>query len=243
MNFSTIKKLQHERAGMCFDDLTDTQLSEHLKVYRYGAFELTDAIRPCYDLHIVPAEGYRNAVYTNEARTISAPVIQIAASREKLYDLFIELLGILNDDVTCFLSSTHRSDSSDEQEEFMRDHMDLSILKSTLYDVENLLMNDGCAGISVVNHDMQPACEVSFDEHKILQVYGTGLGKVREILADYRIDHKRNLAFITEAEHLHNTKMKYEEEFADLCLQLHAESEEDVPDYRTGDDEDSSYYE
>ena len=35
------------------------QLSAHLRVARYGDFNLTDAVRPGLNLKIVPREGYR----------------------------------------------------------------------------------------------------------------------------------------------------------------------------------------
>jgi hypothetical protein len=35
-------------------------------VQRYGRFMLTDAIRPSYDLKIVPRQGYRHDFYVDE---------------------------------------------------------------------------------------------------------------------------------------------------------------------------------
>ena len=52
-----------------------------------------------------------------------------------------------------------------------REHIDLPVLKSMLCDFEDLLLNDGCTGIAVLNPHVP--LEVQFDEHKLLIVYGT----------------------------------------------------------------------
>ena len=54
-----------------------------------------------------------------------------------------------------------------------REHIDLPVLKSILYDFEELLLNDGCTGIAVLNPHMP--LEVQFDEHKLLIAYGHDL--------------------------------------------------------------------
>ena len=48
------------RAASSFSDLTDDQLETHLKIARYGNFVLTDAVRPSYDLQVVPRTGFRH---------------------------------------------------------------------------------------------------------------------------------------------------------------------------------------
>ena len=50
-----------------FERLSEEELEAHLGVARYGSFLLTDAIRPSYDLQVVPSEGYRHDVYFDEA--------------------------------------------------------------------------------------------------------------------------------------------------------------------------------
>ena len=37
-----------------FDHLSEDDLDSHLRVVRYGDFVLTDAVRPSYDLQVVP---------------------------------------------------------------------------------------------------------------------------------------------------------------------------------------------
>ena len=44
----------------CFAQLSEAELEAHLGVARYGDFHLTDAVRPSYDLQVVPTQGYRH---------------------------------------------------------------------------------------------------------------------------------------------------------------------------------------
>ena len=37
-----------------FDELPEDELEAHLRVASYGAFTLTDAVRPSYDLKVIP---------------------------------------------------------------------------------------------------------------------------------------------------------------------------------------------
>ena len=46
-----------------FEMLNEEDLASHLKISRYGEFELTDAVRPSYDLQVVPRRGYRHDIY------------------------------------------------------------------------------------------------------------------------------------------------------------------------------------
>ena len=41
-----------------FERLSEEELEAHLGVARYGNFLLTDAVRPSYDLQVVPSQGY-----------------------------------------------------------------------------------------------------------------------------------------------------------------------------------------
>ena len=44
-----------------FERLSEEELETHLAVSKYGNFQLTDAIRPSYDLKVTPEEGYRSS--------------------------------------------------------------------------------------------------------------------------------------------------------------------------------------
>ena len=49
-----------------FERLSEEQIEAHLAVARYGDFVLSGAVRPSFDLQVVPAEGYRHDVYRDE---------------------------------------------------------------------------------------------------------------------------------------------------------------------------------
>ena len=49
-----------------FEHLSEEELEAHLGVQRYGNFQLTDAVRPSYDLQVVPQQGFRRDVYQDE---------------------------------------------------------------------------------------------------------------------------------------------------------------------------------
>ena len=51
-----------------FECLSEEELETHLGVQSYGNFQLTEAVRPSYDLQVVPEQGYRHdARNPNEA--------------------------------------------------------------------------------------------------------------------------------------------------------------------------------
>ena len=58
-----------------FERLSEEELEAHLGVVRYGSFVLTDAVRPSYDLQVVPSQGYRHDVYRDEESKASVPVL------------------------------------------------------------------------------------------------------------------------------------------------------------------------
>ena len=74
-----------------FEGVSENQLEEHLAIARYGSFRLTDAVRPSYDLQVVPSAGWRRDAYVDDVARVKVPVIIAAQTREKLFDLFIDL--------------------------------------------------------------------------------------------------------------------------------------------------------
>ena len=67
-----------------FERLSDEELEAHLGVARYGDFVLTDAMRPSYDLQVIPCQGYRHDVYRDEESKSNVPVLMGAASQGAL---------------------------------------------------------------------------------------------------------------------------------------------------------------
>ena len=87
------------RVASSFSDLTDDQLETHLKIARYGNFVLTDAVRPSYDLQVVPRTGFRHDTYSDGETGIAIPVLMASISSEQILDLFVDLLDPLGGEV------------------------------------------------------------------------------------------------------------------------------------------------
>jgi len=206
-----------ETHASSFAKLSDEELEAHLGVKRYGNFELTDAIRPSYDLKVVPQEGYRHDVYRDEESKANVPVLMAAASRGRLFDLFLDLLEPLGFEVDIVLETSHHRPSRDH-EDLYREHIDLPVLKSVLCDYEHLLLNDGCAGVAVLNPGVP--LEVQFDEHKLLIMYGMDLTPFEEVLQQHLIPCNDRMKFITEAEHVHSSSDEYFRQFQELRMHL-----------------------
>lgn len=205
-----------------FETLNEEQLEAHLGVARYGNFTLSDAVRPSYALEVVPSCGYRHDTYRDEQSKKNVPVLMAAASREKLFDTFMELLDPLGPVVDVVLETSHDYTAAGHQDLY-REHIDMPILQSILWDFEDMLVNDGCTGIAVLN----PATpqEVQFDEHKLLIVYGKELRHYEQVLADWNVPCRDEMKFITEAEHVHSTNDEYIQQFEQLKMRLGIESD------------------
>lgn len=204
-----------------FESLSDEELRTHMGISRYGMFELTDAVRPSYDLKIVPAQGFRRDRYCPPSGEGDIPVVMASATRAILMDLFLELLNPLGTVVDVVLESSHHGHG--QQRDLYRDHIDMPVLKSILLEFEELLLHDGCSGIAVVS----PAkgLEVQLDEHKMLIAYGEPLHCFEEILIDSDVYPNPELRFITEAEHVHSSSRRYQADFETLRARLGMDSD------------------
>jgi hypothetical protein len=205
-----------------FEAVSEEQLEVHLGVARYGSFTLSDAVRPSVGLEVVPSCGFRHDVYRDESTKRNVPVVMAAASRERLFDTFMELLDPLGSVVDIVLETSHDYTATGHQDLY-REHIDMPILQSILWDFEDLLVNDGCTGIAVLNP--RTPQEVQFDEHKLLIVYGKELREYERILIDAELPCREDMHFITEAEHVHSTNDDYIQQFEQLKMRLGMESD------------------
>lgn len=199
--------------GTDFQRLPKLEVESHLTVSQYGPFTLSEAIRPSFDLRIVPREGYRHDRYRDEQARTSIPVLMASVSAERLFETFIDLLEPLGDVVDVVLETSHRR-SGDGHADFYREQIDLPILKSYLYEYEDMLMDDGCTGIAVLNPTVP--FEVQFDEHKMLIVYAEDLRPFERIFQYRGIRRDDSIRFLTEAEHVHSTRDEYYRQFREL---------------------------
>lgn len=204
-------------ANSSFERLSEEELEAHLGVDCYGKFRLTEAVRPSYDLKVVPKQGYRHDFYLDEESKTKVPVLMAAASREMLFELFIDLLEPLGNEVDVVLETSHNRDANGHTDLY-REHIDVPVLKSILYDYEDLLLNDGCTGIAVLNPNIPQ--EVQFDEHKLLIVYGNPLKSYEHMLRNACVSCDDQMKFITEAEHVHSSNDTYARQFEELKMRL-----------------------
>jgi hypothetical protein len=208
-----------------FQTLSNEELEAHMGVFRYGAFDLTEAVRPSYDLQVVPRQGFRHDSYTDPQSNTQVPVIMAAASRERLFDLFMDLIHCLGNEVDVVLETSHHG--SGEHEDLYREHIDVPVLKSVFYDFEEMILNDGCTGIAVLNPKKQQ--EIQFDEHKMLICYGSPLESFERVLIKHDVYPDDEIRFITEAEHVHSSTDVFAREFEKLQSRLGIDCE-DIPD-------------
>jgi hypothetical protein len=220
--FKNVFRDGHPRAGTSsFENLSEDQLEAHMKVSRYGSYQLTDAIRPAFDLQVIPQAGFRHDVYRDRELGCDIPVIMASASKEVLFELFLDLLDPLGHEVDVVLETSHDRDHN-THEDLYREHIDLPVLKSSLYDYEELLTNDGCAGIAVLNPGIP--LEVQFDEHKLLIMYGQDLDDFEQILRSSGLPENRDIRFITEAEHVHSSSDEFGRNFEEMRYRLGLEN-------------------
>jgi hypothetical protein len=205
------------RPASGFGQLCEAELEAHLGVARYGDFELSDAVRPSYNLEVVPSAGFRHDVYRDEENKAEVPVLMAAITRDRVMDSFMSLIEQLGDVVDVVLETSHNNHSHGHTDLY-REYIDMPILQSTLWDYEDLLVNDGCTGIAVLNPTLPQ--EVQLDEHKLLIVYGKELRPYEKILRDCRLPCREDMRFITEAEHVHSTCERYIEQFDELKMRL-----------------------
>lgn len=201
--------------------LSPKEMEAHLEVDCYGDFQLTGAVRPSYHLQVIPQQGYRRESFRDRESGAEVPMLTAAASEEILFELFMDLLGPLGNIVDMVLETSHHCKVG-EHDDLYREHIDMPVLKSVLWDYEDLLTNDGCSGIAVLNPSQQQ--EVQFDEHKILLVYGNPLDRFEEILESYGVPRRDDVQFITEAEHVHSSRDEFSDSFDLFRTRIGAES-------------------
>lgn len=200
-----------------FEHLSEEELETHLAVSRYGNFELTDAVRPSYDLQVVPSQGYRHDSYHDEQNRTSVPVLMSAVSNEDLFETFMDLLDPLGPVVDVVLETSHTRGPNGHTDLY-REHIDVPVFKSILWEFEDLLLNDGCTGLAVLNPSVPQ--EIQFDEHKLLIIYGEQLEQFEKVLRGRRVGCDEQLKFITEAEHVHSSSDHYTRQFDELKTRL-----------------------
>ncbi len=191
----------------------------HLARRRYGHFTLTEAIRPAWQLGIVPEAGYRHDSYSDPVNGGNVPAIVAAVSSERLFDTFLQLIESLGDTCDVVLESSHERKT--HPKEYRREGIERILLESQLWDFEDLLLNDGCTSIAVL-HSEHPF-EVQLDEHKLIIAYGPVMHTFETILSEHGVPQKKNLRVISQGDHMHTSTNQFMSQFEDFASQIHAE--------------------
>lgn len=197
-----------------------SSINTHLRRKQYGPFSLTDAIRPGAGLTIIPEEGFRRGIYSDQYTGRTMPMLSASVSSEKVFDVFLDLMNALGESVHVILESSHDG-SVDCVKSCRRTDIDTPVLASYCCEYEDLILNDGCTAVSVLANGRK--LEVQFDEHKLFHVYGKKLRPFREILRSYGVHERPDLRLICEDEHLHHSTCRFSDEFQELTLCMGAE--------------------
>jgi len=191
-------------------------LEAHIARASYGRFTLTEAIRPGWQLDIVPRAGFRHDAYVDPNSGARMPALVAAVSAETLFETFLDLLAPLGDTLDVILESSH--EDSIGVREFSREGVERLVLESVLWDFEDLLLNDGCTGIAVLHPEQ--SLEVQFDEHKLLVVYAQARQPFERLLRDRGLERDDRLKFLSQGEHMHTSHARHAREFEQLAGRL-----------------------
>jgi len=191
-------------------------LDAHMARSRYGRFTLTDAVRPGWQLDVVPRAGYRHDAYSDPRTGATFPALVAAVSAESLFERFLELLEPLGDDLDVVLESSH--EDSVGIREYTREGVERCVLESLLWEYEDLLLNDGCTAIAVLHPEK--SLEVQLDEHKLLIVYAQARQPFERILRGGGLERNDQLRLISQGEHMHTSHARHARQFEDLVARL-----------------------
>jgi hypothetical protein len=214
-------------SGTNEDRIHTLELESHLAMVTYGNFTLTDAIRPSLDLTIIPEQGYKHDTLklgTGDGSLLRLarsrwlmPILVASISQERLFETFLDMLNPLGNTVNIVLETSHHH-SGAFRTGLHREHIDLPVLKSFLYDHEDLLLNDGCTGISI--SAPRTSAIVKFDEHKLILVYAKLFSPFETILRQHNILLNEAMPLLMDAEHVHITRDEYFQQFKTLQMSL-----------------------
>ncbi len=196
-----------------------TGLNDHPQPTRRETtrFNPTSAVRPSNKSDIKPVEGFRHDTYVDESSGAKIPVIMASVSKEKVFHTFMRLIQKIGTVVDVVIESSHDSNSNGHVDLY-REHIDMPVLTSILWQYEDLLLNDGCTGIAVLNPEIPQ--EIQFEEHKLLICYGSPLEPYEFILDEAGVREQPEIRFITEAEHVHSSSAVYAQRFEQLRTDL-----------------------
>lgn len=200
-----------------FSHLTQAEYDAHIKKRDYDGFVLTDAITPSPSLSVIPRTGFRKCTYQepNDHGALITPCLIISASKEILFNLFLDLLAILEDDTVRLVFEASHNSPGDTCRPIEFSGVDIVVLKSKLCEFEDTITNDGEMGVFVLDH--RPI-EVGLSNHKEILVYNWHLAvnDILKILSAYEIQEDAEMFFLHEAGHIHHTTERHFQMFTQL---------------------------
>jgi len=194
-------------------------MDAHLARSRYGRFTLTEAVRPGWQLDVVPQAGFRHDAYVDPHTGARMPAVVAAVSGEDVFATFLELLEPLGDSCDVVLESFH--DDAGVPRELVREGVERLVLESVLWEFEDLLLNDGCTAVAVMHPEL--SLEVQLDTHKLLVIYAQSRQPFERILRDRGLERNDRIRFISQGEHLHTSHARHARQFAELAARLGAD--------------------
>lgn len=193
-----------------FLEMTEDELDAWMSTARFGDFVFTDAVRPSPNADFVPREGHDRFVWMDKETGRQCPVVMAAISRDKLFDAFLSLLEPLGDEVSVVLEASHGL--GDGHVDLRRDEIDTPVLLSAIMEFEDVILDDGLAGIAVLAHGL----EIKLDSHKVLYVYGQDLRRFESRLEVAEVPRREGMQFVTWYEHIHQSSPELTERFNGL---------------------------
>ena len=199
---------------------------------RFGDFALTNAIRlkpvDGSGSEFVPKEGY--AIDDDAEGCVDDQkvfLIYIAVTKDRLFDLFEDLIRLSDaEEYDVVLESSHDDDEEFGIREHLREGAEISTLLSYLTspDAEDVLLNDGSAGISVIP-DIEPFRQVQLTEDKMLVVYTSDTTPFEDFLRRQGLNIIEPSEMVLNVPHIHHSSPELHEAFLQLAEEMDAEEQ------------------
>ncbi|MEX2054560.1 MAG: hypothetical protein WD972_00120 [Candidatus Andersenbacteria bacterium] len=197
----------------------DERIEDDLTITHCGTYKLSRGIRFSTRSPIKLQEGYCFQEFEGEAEN---PTLLLAAvSAEKLFRLFIDLWTPIGKLVTVTLESTHDDAlQPSELKTYINEKIEPRVLESTLWDYEDLTVNDGFLAISISNQHKTKT--VKFTDEKLLIVMCKDLEAFEEIVMQAGIPLIPDLKTVRDDRHAHLSNATYKQQLQELRVRLSA---------------------
>ena len=177
-------------------------------------FQWSEAVSPLSGILFSPIEGYCYRRFRDRTTGQGGDCIAALVSKERLFDVFLELIDILGNEVTVVLENSYGYDG-DEHVDLYRRGIEAIVLKSALFEFEDLLLRDGFTGIAVLSPKLM--MEVQWDEHKSFVCYGSQLKKFSEVLNGCLVERVEKQQLVLDVPHSHFSSESHKDEFERMC--------------------------